>query len=94
MNKAQRGIAARHLLDNELLKEVLNTLDGTYHAKWRIAATPEAREDLHRYVKVLEHITSDIQQIVVTGKLEEQRIADLEGRRTLPALDEWRTRFA
>jgi hypothetical protein len=73
-DKIQRGIAARHLLENELLKEILNTLDGTYHAKWREAKTVDEREDLHRYVKILEQLTREIKSVALTGALEEQRM--------------------
>lgn len=90
MNKVERGIAAKLLLENELLKEILNGLDETYHAKWHTAATVEAREDLHRYVRVLEQLTADIRTIATTGKLEEQRLAILDGRETRPSLNEWK----
>ena len=90
MDKIERGRVAQALLDNELLKEILNTLDGTYHAKWRVAATVEAREDLFRYVKVLEHLAADIRNIVTTGKLEEKRLAELEGRAAPVAMNAWK----
>jgi hypothetical protein len=89
IDKAQRGLNAQKLLENELFKEVLNELDGEYHRRWRNAETVEAREDLFRYVKVLEHVTKDIRQIAVTGALEEQRIAALEAKRKLAPLNEW-----
>lgn len=89
IDKAQRGLNASKLLENELFKEVLNELDGEYHRRWRNAATVEAREDLFRYVKVLEQITKDIRAIAVTGALEERRVAELEAKRKLPALNEW-----
>lgn len=76
MDKIERGLAAEHLLKNELLQQILNDLDGMYHAKWRNAVTVDGREDLFRYVKVLEQITKDIRTIAMTGKLEEKRMAD------------------
>lgn len=76
MDKIERGLAAEHLLKNELLQKILNDLDGMYHAKWRNAVTVDGREDLFRYVKVLEQITKDIRTIAMTGKLEEKRMAD------------------
>lgn len=66
------------LLNAPVFREVLNELDADYHARWRKATSPEAREDLHRYVKVLERITSDLQQIATTGKLERARQQELE----------------
>lgn len=93
MDKVQRGIAAQHLLQNELLQEILNELDGTYHAKWRIAKTVEAREDLHRYVMVLERLTADIRTIATTGKLEEERLKVLEGNVIRPPMNEWKRTY-
>lgn len=65
-------------------------MDGTYHAKWRVAATVEAREDLFRYVKVLEGLTSDLRSIVLTGKLEEKRLEELESKVVRPQMNEWK----
>lgn len=93
MDKIERGRAAQHLLDNELLKEILNELDGTYHAKWRIAQTVEAREDLFRYVKVLEQLTADIRSIAMTGKLEEKRLEALQGNVMRPPMNEWKRTY-
>lgn len=90
MDKIARGIAAKHLLENELFQEVMQTLDGIYHAKWRVAHTIEAREDLHRYVTVRDQIIKDIQTIAMTGKLEEHRLQQLEGNVVRPPLDEWK----
>ena len=78
MNKTERGHQAQLLLENALLKEILSGLDAEYHAAWRKATTVDAREDLHRYVKVLERISSDLQIIAQTGQLERARIKELE----------------
>lgn len=90
MDKLERGANAQHLLDNELLKEILNELDGTYHARWRNAATVEAREDLYRYVKVLEQLTKDIRTIAMTGKLEQKRLDELAGKAASVPMNEWK----
>lgn len=90
MDKVERGISARHLLENELFKEVMLELDGVYHAAWRNAKTVEAREDLHRYVTVRDQIIKDIQTIVTTGKLEEQRLEQLAGNVVRPPMNEWK----
>ena len=79
-DKIERGIAAQHLIDNALLKEIVNELDETYHAAWHAATTVEAREDCHRYVTLLKRLTTDIQIIAQTGKLEAKRIRELEGK--------------
>lgn len=93
MDKVQRGINAEHLLKNELLLEILNDLDGAYHAKWRTAKTVEAREDLFRYVMVLERLTADIRTIATTGKLEEKRLEELEGKVTRLPMNEWKRAY-
>lgn len=89
MNKSERGTQAEVLLENPLFKEILSDLDAEYHRSWRDAKTVEAREDLHRYVKVLERISSDLLVIAQTGKLERARLKELEGgKRGL--LDSWK----
>lgn len=85
MDKINRGYQAKFLLENELFREVLNTLDEVYTAAWREAKTPEAREDLHRYVKVCERIVTDIQSIANTGVIEQARQDELErGKKGFP----------
>lgn len=85
MDKINRGLQAKALLENELFREVLNTLDEVYTAAWREAKTPEAREDLHRYVKVCERIVTDIQSIANTGVIEQARQDELErGKKGFP----------
>ena len=90
VSKVERGLAAQHLLNNELFKEVLETLDGIYHAKWRVAQTVEAREDLHRYVTVRDQFVKDLLNIATTGKLEEKRLEELEGKVVRPPMNEWK----
>jgi hypothetical protein len=80
-SKVERGVLAEHLLANELLNEVLSGLDGEYHKAWRNAQTPEAREDLHRYVKVLERFVTDLKEIALTGQIEQKRLNELEGKK-------------
>ena len=81
MDKLQRGISAQALLENEIFRETMNTLDGYYTAAWRAAKTPDAREDCHRYVKLIESLIADIQSVATTGKLEQARQNEIEGKR-------------
>ena len=78
-DKVERGVQAQYLLENALLKEIVNELDEHYHAAWHEAKTVEAREDCHRYVTLLKRLTTDIQSIALTGKLEAARLRELEG---------------
>lgn len=68
----------------------MSELDGLYHAKWRTATTVQAREDLHRFVTVRDQIIKDIQTIAMTGKLEEKRLEELEGKVVRPPMNEWK----
>ena len=80
MDKIARGIAADHLLKNELLREILNTMDEAYTAAWRAAKTVEAREDCHRYATLLTNFVADIQSVANTGAIEAERQRQLEGK--------------
>lgn len=81
LDKAERGYQAQVLLENPLLKEILSALDGEYHTAWRDAKTVEAREDLYRYVKVLERIAVDLKSVAMTGMLERKRLDELEAKK-------------
>ena len=59
----------------------MNTLDGVYTKAWREAKTVEAREDCYRYVKIIENIITDLQSVINTGKIEQARQNELEGKR-------------
>lgn len=79
--KINRGSQAQALLENSLLQEALSALEQAYTAAWRAGRTLEAREDCHRYIKLIEKLKSDIQSIANTGALEQARINQLEGQR-------------
>lgn len=84
-----RGQQAESFLAHPLIREILSDLDGEYHARWRDAKTVEAREDLHRYVKVVERLSADLLTIAQTGQLERARIKELEGKKGI----QWPTTF-
>lgn len=81
MDKIERGRAARALLENGLLREALAGLDAAYVAAWRTAATAEAREDCHRFIRLAEKFAADLSSIAHTGRLEEARLKELQGKR-------------
>jgi hypothetical protein len=81
----QRGLQADTLLANEFFREVLNKLDEEYHERWHQAKTVEAREDLHRYVTLIPKLIADIQSISNSGKLEQARQKELDGKRGILA---------
>lgn len=78
--KILRANEAKQLLNNDIFKRVMNELDAEYHARWHEAVTVEAREDLHRYVKLTEKIVTDIQAIVAEGAFAQARKDQLEGK--------------
>jgi len=85
VDKINRGYQAKSLLENELFREVLNTLDAEYHRLWRKARTVEAREDLHRYVILCEKLIQDITSVANSGDLEQARQDELErGKKGFP----------
>lgn len=75
----ERGIQAKALLENSLFREVMDTLDGHYHAAWRESETIEKREDCFRYVKLIEKLFSDIKTLALTGELTQKRLDEISG---------------
>lgn len=79
-DRRNRGEQARRLLDDDLFKETVATLERKYIETWRNGKTVEIREDAHRYLKTLDAIVGHFRSIATTGKLATQQIAELEGR--------------
>lgn len=79
--KVRRGQGAEALLENSVFRDAMAGLDLAYIAAWRAATTPEAREDCHRYITLVERLQSDIRSIAHTGQLERARLKELEGRK-------------
>lgn len=80
MDDIQRGVSAKQLLENELLRETLNRMDEEYTAAWRAATTLEAREDCWRLTKCLEKFVQHLTSISTTGQIKERDREELEGR--------------
>jgi len=79
-----KGRAAETLLRDELLQEIFESLDAEYVQAWRSATKLEAREDAHRYVKVIDRVRSDLRTIALSGELDRKRKAELEtGKRPI-----------
>lgn len=78
MDKIQRGMNADALLENEMLKESMAALGNYYTQAWHDADKIEAREDCHRYMKLIERFWTDLRSVSNTGKLEQARILELE----------------
>lgn len=80
LDKAERGIAAQHLLDNELLNACWDALEAHYIKAWKDSRSVEAREDAHRYVSLITHLKQDLRSIATTGELETKRLEALSGK--------------
>jgi hypothetical protein len=78
----ERGSRARALLDNALLRDAIAGLDRHYVEAWRRAGSVEAREDCHRYLKLVEKLVTDLTSIATTGDLEKKRLKELEGSKS------------
>jgi hypothetical protein len=78
LNKIERGRAAEALLESPLLRETIAALEDAYVAAWRRAATPDAREDCHRHMRLVEKFATDLQSVATSGTLEQGRIKELE----------------
>lgn len=79
--RSYRGDKARELLENEILREALATLDQAYINAWRKANTVEAREDAHRYVTLCKQFESDLKSVVKDGQMADHRTKELEGQK-------------
>jgi hypothetical protein len=81
-NKIEWGLAAQSLLENPTFQAVLDRANSEYLTRWREAKTVEAREDCHRYIKVIERISADLKSIATTGELHKKRQIELEGKKS------------
>ena len=80
-NKEWRGEQAKHLLDHEILTEIFDALRQAYIRQWMAGQTVEAREDVHRFVAILDRVRADLKSISTTGELERKRLAGLSGQK-------------
>lgn len=66
----QRGVRAKALLDNELLKESFDAIEKELMVEWRKTAPEDQqrREDAWRSLKLLENLQSGLKRIVLTGE--------------------------
>jgi len=80
--KIERGIQAKALLDSPAFSDAVNRLMQNYFDIWLAAKTPAAREDMHRYVTILQHLKADLTSTATTGTLTKQRTDLLQGQPT------------
>ncbi len=69
---------------------MLGKLEQRYIEAWRASSTVEAREDAHKYVRLLEWFKYDLQSVATTGDIEAARLKALEEGRERQKLSEFR----
>jgi len=87
--KLERGFKAQSLLNSDILQECFAKLEQRYIDAWRASSTVEAREDAHKYVRMIEWFKHDLQSIANTGDIEAARIKALQEGRERQKLTDW-----
>jgi hypothetical protein len=75
--EARRGTEAARLLDEPLVKEAFETLEGRLIAAWRTEKNPERREELWHELGALSKLRGHLKELVQTGAMARQQIAAL-----------------
>ena len=78
----ERAARAQRLLEDELLKEALDTLDRDYTRAWRETAArdTDARERLWQACQVVAKVRDHLANVVNGGKLAQRQLNDLAER--------------
>ena len=76
--KLERGFKAATLLNSEFFQECFDRLEARYIEAWRASSTVEAREDAHKFIRLIEWLKHDLQSMATTGELEAQRVKALQ----------------
>ena len=79
-DKVERGQRAEILLKDPLLQKTLEGLEEEYVKAWKQARTLDAREDAHRFVRLIGRFHDHLASLAFTGTLTSRQNADLEGR--------------
>lgn len=79
---AARAAQAQSLLDNELLKEALETLEATYIKAWRYSNVDDdkVRERLWQAVQIVGKVRDHLSIVVSHGKLADRELAEMAGK--------------
>lgn len=74
-NEIDRGRQARDVLDNSVYREAFDGIKRELYNRWLAAETPQERENLSGFVKMLDKVESSLRNTMVTGEIE---LANLE----------------
>lgn len=74
-----RGVRARALLENELLKEAFETLEQSYISAWRLTppTADDAREKLYLAVNVVGKVKDHLARVLSDGVMAARELADM-----------------
>jgi hypothetical protein len=76
---AARAVRAEALLDDELLSEAFDTLEGNYIAAWRATTVEDAagREKLFLAINIVGKVRDHLAGVVANGKLARAELKEL-----------------
>ena len=77
--KIEQGQQAKALLASPIFQTAIDGLLQRYVDCWVAAQTVEAREDAHRFVRIIAEFKQDLQSFATTGDLHLRRLDDLQG---------------
>lgn len=81
MNEIDRGHRAANLLDDDILKESLETMEALYMSRLRHGKTLEERETAHKYLEVMDRFKGHLRSLIATGEMSAKQIEEFEGRK-------------
>ena len=79
--RVARADRVRELIENEDFKTAVSNVDAAYISAWRNAKTPEAREDIHRRMILLNEVCQDLRAMVTEGAFAAHHVKELEGQK-------------
>lgn len=75
MDKIDRALRARLLVDDGEFKTACDALRAEYIEEWQQAKTLDERENFHRLVQMLDRLMLDLISVITTGDIEAQKRA-------------------
>lgn len=84
-NERNRGARAQALLDNDLFKDAVASIEHRLIDEWRKSPLrdTDGREKLHMMQHLLDKLVCHIRDHIQTGQLASHSLVDLEKRRKL-----------
>ena len=73
----ERAYQAQALLDNETLKDAMTYLEQCYLDVWKVAKTPQAREECWHNYRGHQRFLQHFETVVSNGRLADAQIAQM-----------------